>query len=514
MFVTCPLEEEHSDGYDAQVKDTMVIFDADGGIGFHCLHEHQDAPNGPGYTDSDFKEWLFNETELDYRTAKSASVDDFEDLDEKDDGDWLGEEDDEDDWVGDQDAEDDRVGDQDAEAELKKRMEARRVPSAKSLVPTMDEVRKAKLTARCIVENYLYADVAQLVAAGGVGKTTLVLLEMIHIALGRELWGLKVVSPGKTLLVTAEDEKEMLLARMRELMDAMDLTDEEQLYVIQHALIWDATETGRKLAKVEDYSGMMLVSDLAYEIAVKYAGEEFQVVTFDPTISFGASEARVNDNEQALVMAARVIKHRLKCCVRYIHHTGQDNAREKRLDQYAGRNGTALPDGTRMTAVMHPVVPDEKMKWQGAEETLPASLVADRRAYMVLSRPKLSYAPPQPLLWIARDGWSFEGEVGKVVTPVEREQAEYAKLNTFLLEELKLGQTHTINSLKEKVRDHGVKRASVDRIVKRMVRAGLTDEAELPRELRAGPKTKYLRPAEYSGVALPGEENWPSGEAI
>jgi hypothetical protein len=47
-----------------------------------------------------------------------------------------------------------------------------------------EERSQARLTPICLVENYLYGDVAILASAGGTGKTTLILFEAAHIALG------------------------------------------------------------------------------------------------------------------------------------------------------------------------------------------------------------------------------------------------------------------------------------------------------------------------------------------
>ena len=50
----------------------------------------------------------------------------------------------------------------------------------------------------CIVENFYYADVGVFIAPGGTGKTTLVLFEAVHIALGLPLFGLRIANPGPT----------------------------------------------------------------------------------------------------------------------------------------------------------------------------------------------------------------------------------------------------------------------------------------------------------------------------
>ena len=76
-------------------------------------------------------------------------------------------------------------------------------------------------------------------------------------------------------------------------------------------------------------------------------------------MSFGVGEARINDAEQGLIESMRIFRHYLGCCVQGVHHTGKANARDKALDQYAGRGGSALSDGARMIAVMQPLDPVE-----------------------------------------------------------------------------------------------------------------------------------------------------------
>jgi hypothetical protein len=89
---------------------------------------------------------------------------------------------------------------------------------------SLDEWNNAKSTPDCIVKDYLFADVAVFIAAGGMGKTTLKLFEAIHIALGLLLYGLTIHKPGAVLIITAEDSREMLVARLREIAKAMGLT--------------------------------------------------------------------------------------------------------------------------------------------------------------------------------------------------------------------------------------------------------------------------------------------------
>jgi regulatory protein RepA len=225
------------------------------------------------------------------------------------------------------------------------------------------ELGAANLTPQCVVESYLYADVAVFPGPGGTGKTTLFLFEVVHIVLGEPLYGLKVVTPGVVVFVTAEDRRELLVARLARIMEALGLDDEERATVCAGVMIWDVTGTVCRLTEL-DRHGNVVLTGLADAIVERFREASPVVVGLDPVISFGAGERIVNDNEHSLILAARRIVRGLGCCVRLICHTGKQGARDGVIDQYAARGGSALADGARMVAVLRvwdPEATDDKL---------------------------------------------------------------------------------------------------------------------------------------------------------
>lgn len=282
-----------------------------------------------------------------------------------------------------------------------------------------EEWTSSHLSPRCIVENYLYADVALLAAPGGVGKTTLMLYEAIHITLGLPLWGLKVKTPGPVLILTAEDDRGLLVARLREIANTLELTPEQLAIVMQDVRISDLTGQFSKLTRLGE-DGTIKASPLVKQIIDGCANDPRGapvLITIDPAISFGVGEAQVNDAEQALVEVARRFKRALNCAVRYIHHTGKSNARLKELDQYAGRGGSTFPDGSRMVQVMA-TMDDREWKSATGLDLQEGQLAA------VLARPKLSYAPPQPHLFILRDRFTYTLVPARTTEEAEEQSAE------------------------------------------------------------------------------------------
>ena len=139
------------------------------------------------------------------------------------------------------------------------KQEPSKFPPKSELETTESEsARRAKIAPPCIVEKYLYADVATLTAPGGTGKTTLQLFEMIHIVLGRDLYGLKVIKRGWCLLFTAEDTREICIAGIREICAAMGLSPEEIAQVRRDIVILDTSDFGMNLICMQD--GNIIVS--------------------------------------------------------------------------------------------------------------------------------------------------------------------------------------------------------------------------------------------------------------
>ena len=250
----------------------------------------------------------------------------------------------------------------------------------------------------CIVENFYYADVGVFIAPGGTGKTTLVLFEAVHIVLGLPLFGLKIANPGRVVILTAEDSREMLVTRLRFITAQMSLEEVQIQHVRDSIVISDVSGTGFKLTEVR--KDVVTSSKQVESLTTGLQSFKPAVIFIDPAVSFGVGESRINDAEQGLVDAGRRIRNELGCAVIYVHHTGKQSARDKVGDQYAGRRGSAFADGSRMVQVLQVMEPKEWLSATGDE-------LAQGETGFRLTRPKLSYAQRQGDLFIKRRGHLF-----------------------------------------------------------------------------------------------------------
>ena len=340
----------------------------------------------------------------------------------------------------------------------------------------------ARSSPDCIVENYLFADVGVLFAPGGVGKTTLVLYEAICIALGLPLYDLEVKKPGPVMILTAEDSREMLIARLRAICAAMELSYPQIRTVRERVQISDVTGSGLRLTRVID--DVVLPTASVDEIADKCASSPPVLIVIDPAVSFGVGESRVNDAEQGLIEAARRLRNRLNCCVRYVHHTGKTNGREMSLDQYAGRGGSAFSDGARMVHVMQPLTGKVWRERTGQDLAL-------GETGLILARPKMSYCPPQAEILIRRKGYAYQAveQVSRNSVVAQRERAD--RVLRLIEEQLKQGHFPTQNGLQTLAADVGLTRAELRDAVAWLESVGQIEQRKRPNGGSRGART-YL----------------------
>lgn len=389
---------------------------------------------------------------------------------------------------------------------VKTALEKYRKPAGEiTLTPiTEGELTTARLTPRVVLGDFLYADLRTRIAAGGTGKTTLALFEAATLALGRELWGRTPPRPVKTAIVTREDSREILVGRLREIVRAMGLTTQEQRDVLARVQIIDLSNEPFRVSMVADD---VVIPHTANIDRLTDALEAWGVdwLIFDPLVSFGVGESRVNDAEQGLIEAFRVLRNRLDCCVEGIHHTGKANAREKALDQYAGRGGSALSDGGRMVAVLQPLTADEWTKGTGSQ-------LATDESGMVLALPKLSYSRPQEPIFIRRLGYAFAMQAAAPHTAAETTASDADKVHAFLAEQYAQGKRlsqEDVRNLREQI---GLTRARVVAACTRLKLDGRVIYHEAPKG-KAGSHYEPLTLAVDDGDGSDDLSDWGNPDA-
>ena len=299
-----------------------------------------------------------------------------------------------------------------------------------------DEWEHSELAPPCIVDKYLYVDLGQQSGPGGLGKTTFSLFEAIHIVLGIPLFGLEIHKPGPVVMLTAEDRRPLLIARLRRIAEEMGLTRAQVVEVCRSVRIHDVTCEGYRLS--QSIGDTIIPTPFIDEIIDAYTPLEPSLMIMDPLASFGIGED--NNAMQATVEAGRRIIRGLGCCLRYTHHLGQDASRALIKDQFAGRGGTALPNGCRIIHILQPMGAKEWMERTGEP-------LAPTENAISLSRPKVSYCPPQDEIFIRRSGYRFEALERAPDDPTARVKRDAATILDFLRKQYIEGERMTQNAL-------------------------------------------------------------------
>jgi hypothetical protein len=365
------------------------------------------------------------------------------------------------------------------------------------------ELNAAHATPDCIVGSLIFADVGVLIAPGGVGKTTLLTHAAPRIVLGLDLFGFPVRKPGRVLIVTAEDSRQILVARLRACMATMELTEAERRKVMDGVRIADVSGAGFKLTEVvgdavRPGANVDALTELAREI-------DPVLIVIDPAVSFGVGESRVNDSEQGLVEAARRLRNALNCAVLYIHHSGKQNAREGTLDQYSGRGGSAFADGARMVLVLQPLDANDFKAATGQH-------LSDGETGLILARPKLSYCPPQPPIYIKRKAFAFEHVAPLPSSKGAKLDAAADQLWQLLVDELAAGRRHSKATL-EQVAGETMKRAEIRGALARLEASGRIEYRDDTGTRKHGPQ-RYIHPLTSPTTFGEVSRNLPKNEAI
>jgi RecA-family ATPase len=362
---------------------------------------------------------------------------------------------------------------------------AANVGGSRFLAATPQEWETATLP-DCIVDSHYYADVALLIGPGGVSKTTLMLDQAVSIVLGLDLYGQRVHRPGPVAIVTAEDSRKTMLYRLRKICRARNLSREQVAHVMQNVRIADVVGQTARLTKVErdvvspNYELLLgLIDDLQTFAPA--------VVVFDPAVSFGVGESRVNDAEQALKNAGQCIVRALNCLVLFIHHTGKENARGRVKDAYAGRGGSAFADGARMSHVLHPMTPTEY-------EKATRKKLEPGQSALTLARPKGSFVTQQGEIIIRRTGFLFEHMPTGRADPSSRLLTDCEAVYQLIKFKVDAGYYPTQNSLKNEAEGLGLTHKEIGNAVAALLEQNRIERAKVETNGKGGNKSTYLRP--------------------
>jgi hypothetical protein len=184
--------------------------------------------------------------------------------------------------------------------------------------------------------------VSALIGEGAVGKSTLLLTILAHVAAGAPYLG-HMTSQGRVVYIAAEDDAQEVLTRLQRVIARAGLTP------AQHAAITKNLEfmpvSGVSLSLLKSEFGVVYHTPLVNELA-DMIGTAL-VVAFDPVSRIHGCEENSNIVSTKLVQAGEVIAAKTGASVVFAHHTGKAAARDELDDAYSARGGSGFADASR-----------------------------------------------------------------------------------------------------------------------------------------------------------------------
>lgn len=264
----------------------------------------------------------------------------------------------------------------------------------------------------CWVVEWLIqaAKVGALVAAGGTGKTTLLLHLCVCIATSRQFMGSKV-KQGSTVLLTNDDPQEDMVAALALVCQAMFLTDDEYALVKAKVRVVSLQGLGGIKTFTMPMGGFTASTRLTEALLQAVEGiDDLVLIALDTLRQFSGGSS--NDEQVIKLTIAGCTEFAVKTGASVIlpHHTGKQNYRDEITDMYAGSGSAAIADNCRFVLLLQTAKWSEiemQVERTGREQGEPLVLRSTRGSLLVKA--------PEPI-FLHRDGFTLGAIAGRSLT--------------------------------------------------------------------------------------------------
>jgi hypothetical protein len=236
-------------------------------------------------------------------------------------------------------------------------------------------------------KHYQRRTVSATIAPGGVGKTSLVLVESIAMTTGRNLLGEQPTERVRVWLHNGEDDIFELRRRIWAVCMHYHIPPEEL-----DGWLFVTSGADMPLKVAHGYNELKLDDALIREIAQRIGEHEVDVAGFDPLVTLHDSGETGNDRMDRVVRTFASIAQACDCAVELSHHTRKlfPGMTEYTVDD--ARGPSALRDAVRAMRVLNPM-PEKDAEDAGIGEL-------DRLQYFRVDRGKANtVARSSALVW-------------------------------------------------------------------------------------------------------------------
>lgn len=204
--------------------------------------------------------------------------------------------------------------------------------------------------------HYLRGFVSVLASAGGIGKTSLQIVEALAIATGKPLMGETVHEPCNVWVINLEDPLEEMQRRVLAAMQHYRIEADE----VRGTLFVDAGRDFRLKFATQTKHGIIPNLDLITHMAKRIPELRIGAVFIDPFVA--AHEVNENDNMavNAVVDLIRWVADSTGCAFGIVHHIRKGNGADADIDSVRGAG--SLIGAARAARVINRVTEDDAVK--------------------------------------------------------------------------------------------------------------------------------------------------------
>jgi hypothetical protein len=229
--------------------------------------------------------------------------------------------------------------------------------------------------------------ISSIVAAGGVGKTALRLLQFISLATGRNLCGQHVFRRCRVLLISLEDDRNELQRRIKAVLDycaEKHLMTKNELYNINRAELkgWFFCSSPKLVKLAEMQNRKRIIGPLEREIRVAVLRYKPDLLSFDPFIKTHALEENSSGDMDFVCDLLARLGIEFDIAVDSPHHVHKGLMTPGDAD--SGRGSSGIKDVGRLVYTLVPMSEGEAAVFQIDR--------ADRRSYVRLDSAKVNIA--------------------------------------------------------------------------------------------------------------------------
>jgi hypothetical protein len=228
--------------------------------------------------------------------------------------------------------------------------------------------------------HYLRSFVSVLASAGGVGKTSLQIVEALAIVTGKPLLGEPVKEQTNVWIVNLEDPLEEIQRRVLAAMKHYDIHPDE----VRGKLFVNAGRDFSLKFGIQTREGVLPNTKLVEYLCHKIPEKQIGCVFIDPFVNAHAVSENENMAINAIVAEIRRVADETNCAIGLVHHIRKGNGEDASIDSVRGAG--SLIGAARAARVINRMSPDEAARI-GIDE-------AEARSIFRVDDGKANLAPP------------------------------------------------------------------------------------------------------------------------